>query len=124
MVHRADLNSLSKSQRQNLVNLMLAYIDDAVVADHMNIIHSGIQIFIGHRAYIADMEAYLSANNGSEFVPLPMWDPANPIPPEFNVVKPTDSGRARPPLQNLKPNMRLPPQYKYPAVCSFETGDD
>lgn len=124
MVHRADLNSLSTSNRQQLVDLMLDYLNDSVVADHMNIIHSGVQIFTGHRAYIAGMEAFLSANGGSQFVPLPMWDPANPIPAEFNVVKPTDAGAARPPLVNLNPNRPLPPQYKFPAVCSFSTADD
>lgn len=124
MAHRADLNSLAPAARQQLVNLMLQYIDDAVVADHMNIIHSGLQLFTGHRAYIAGLEAFLLANGGSAFVPLPLWNPSSPIPPEFNVVKTQDDGTPRPPLVNLNPNMPLPPEWDYPAVCEFESGAD
>ncbi len=97
---------------------MMQYLTDAVVANHLNINHSGLDIFTGHRAYIAGMEAFLSANGGGQFVPLPMWDPATPIPPEFNVVKAEDGGNPRPPLQNLNPNRSLPAQYGFPAVCS------
>lgn len=124
MAHRADLNSLAPAARQQLVNLMLQYIDDAVVADHMNIVHSGLELFTGHRAYIAWMEAFLSANGGAAFVPLPFWNPASPIPPEFNVVKPEDGGTPRPALVNLNPNMPLPSEWDYPAVCEFESGAD
>ncbi len=122
MTHRADLNGLGAPDRQALVNLMLQYLTDAVVANHLNITHSGLEIFTGHRAYIAGMEAFLAANGGGQFVPLPMWNPANPIPPEFNVVKAQDNGTARPALQNLNPNRPLPAQYEYPAVCSFQSG--
>ena len=69
MTHRADLNGLSGSDRQTLVNLMLQYLTDAVVANHLNITHSGLEIFTGHRAYIAGMEAFLSAN----FIPEPRF---------------------------------------------------
>lgn len=124
MAHRADLDTLSAGDRQFLVNLMLPYLTDAVVAAHVNIIHSGLELFTGHRAYIADLESHLSANGGAGFVPLPMWDPAKPIPPEFNVVKPQDDSTPRPPLINLNPNMPLPPQWDYPAVCEFDTGAD
>lgn len=70
MVHRKDLNEISPRERQNLVELMLNYITDSVVEDHMDIIHSGIDLFTGHRAYIAGMEEYLSANGGTKFTPL------------------------------------------------------
>ncbi len=124
MAHRTDLNALSAGERQVLVNLMLPYLTDAVVAQHVTIIHSGVELFTGHRAYIADLETYLQASGGGAFVPLPMWDPANPIPLEFNVVKPQDDSTPRPPLVNLNPNMPLQPEWDYPAVCEFESGDD
>lgn len=124
MTHRANLNSLSPASRQNLVTLMLQYITDPVVDNHMNIIHSGLDLFVGHRAYIAGMEAYLAANNGGQFAPLPLWDPATPIPPEFNVVKPDDAGNPRLPLQNLNPQLALPPEFRPGAVCSFASGAD
>jgi hypothetical protein len=124
MAHRADLNNLDPADRQALVNLMLQYITDAVVANHLNINHSGLEIFTGHRAYIVGMEAFLAANGGGQFVPLPMWNPANPIPDEFNVVKPQDDGTPRPALVNLNPNRPLPAQYAFPAVCEFPSGED
>ena len=124
MAHRQDLNALSAAERQQLVDLMLDYLNDEIVADHMSIIHSNVEIFTGHRAYIASMEAWLSANGGSQFVPLPYWNSANPIPPEFNVVKPEDDGTPRPPLGNLNPAIPKPAEYEYPAVCDFEDPDD
>lgn len=124
MAHRADLNGLSGADRQTLVNLMLQYITDAVVANHLHINHSGLDIFVGHRQYIAGMEAFLAANGGGQFVPLPMWDPANPIPAEFNVVKPRDNGTPRPPIVNLNPNMQLPAEFEFPAVCAYPNADD
>lgn len=118
MAHRADLNSLPPAQRTQLVNLMLNYLTDPVVAGHVNIIHSGLELFTGHRAYILGMENYLTANGGGAFVPLPFWNPANPIPTEFNIVK--NQGPARPPLANLNPNLPKPPQFEYPAVCDYD----
>jgi hypothetical protein len=118
MAHRADLNSLSAAQRTQLVNLMLNYLTDAVVADHVNIIHSGLEIFTGHRAYILGMENYLTANGGGAFVPLPFWDSASQIPAEFNIVK--NQGPTRPPLANLNPNIPKPAQFEDPAVCDYD----
>jgi len=124
MSHRAELNTMSASDRQALVDLMLAYLNDDIVDDHMMIIHSGLEIFTGHRAYFGAMEAWLNANGGSAYVPLPMWNSADPIPPEFNVVKPEDDGTARPSLVNLNPGIPKPPQYEPPAVCDFEDPAD
>lgn len=123
MTHRKDLNQLSTAQRTTLVNLMLNYLTEDVIADHMNIVHSGVQIFTGHRAYIAGMEGFLSANGGGAFVPLPVWDSKNPIPAEFNVIK--NPGPMRPPLQNLNPGIPKPAQFEYPQVCeNFDDPDD
>ncbi len=124
MAHRQDLNTLSSAERQDLVDLMLAYIDDDIVDDHMQIIHSGVEIFTGHRAYIMAMENWLVANGGAAFVPLPFWNSANPIPAEFDVVKAEDDGTVRPPLVNLNPNVPMPAQYEWPAVCTYEDPAD
>ena len=101
---------------------MLTYLTDAVVATHTTIIHDDIHIFTGHRAYIEDLEAYLQIQGGGQFVPLPKWDPATQIPPEFNVVRAEDDGTPRPPLVNLNPN-RPPPEFAPPAVCNFTDGN-
>ncbi len=128
MGQRQDLNALPVGERQALANLILQYLNDAVVAAHTTITHSGEHIFTGHRQYIVNLEAFLTAQGAGRFVPLPKWNPANPIPAEFNVVKPEDNGTARPPLFNLNPNLPMPSQYGLPAVCNFATatvlGDD
>jgi hypothetical protein len=99
------------------MNLMLGYLTDAVVADHTSIIHSGLELCTGHRSYILGMENFLSANGGGTFDPLPVWNSANPIPPEFNVVK--NPGPLRPPLVNLNPTVPKPSQFEHPADCEY-----
>ena len=117
MTHRADLNGLPPQERKVLVNLMLQYLTDKiVVSGHEEINHETEDLFIGHREYIKKMESFLSSNGGGQFVPLPKWDPANPIPAEFNVVKPQDNGTARPALVNLNPQRILPSEYKCPGL--------
>ena len=86
VVKRADLNGLTAAQRTKLVGLMRRYIDADVVDGHHAITHSNIEFFTQHRDYIADMEVFLAENGGREFVPLPAWNPVNPIPTEFNVI--------------------------------------
>lgn len=118
MAHRADVNTFTPAERTQLVTLILGYLTDTVVADHTSIIHSGLELFTGHRAYIMGLENYLSANGGAAFDPLPFWNSATPIPPEFNVIK--NPGPMRPPLVNLNPNIPKPPQFEYPAVCEYD----
>ena len=124
MGRRLTLDSLTPAQRISLANMMSDYITDDVVDLHPTFIHSGEMLFIHHRGYIEGMEEYLAANGGEEFVPLPKWDPATPIPAEFNVVVPQDDSTPRPPLVNLNPNMPLAPEYRPPALCSFSSGED
>jgi len=117
MPHRPDLNGLSPEERQTLVNLMLQYLTDKIVVEgHDEINHRTEDLFKGHRIYIEGMQSFLSSNGGGQFVPLPKWDPANPIPAEFNVVKPQDDGTARPALVNLNPQRTLPSEYKCPGL--------
>jgi len=130
MSHRTDLNSLPAAKRTALVNLMLTYINDAVVWKHNpnnpNAIvhHMGEHAFITHRNYIGDLEDWLAAHGGAEFVPLPAWNSASPIPAEFNVVKPRDDGTPRPALVNLNPAIPKPANLNLPAVCSTTTNGD
>ena len=124
MAHRQNLNALPAGERQALANLILQYLNDAIVATHTTITHSGEHIFTGHRQYIEQLEAFLTAQGGGRFVPLPAWNSATPIPPEFNVVKPQDNGAARPALVNLNPNLPVPSEYAPPAVCNFASATD
>ena len=129
MSHRRDLNSLSAPERTTLVNLMLNYINDAVVWAHNPqnpgavVHHEGVHGFVTHRKYIADLEQWLAANGGSAFVPLPAWNPADPIPAEFNVVKPQDDGTPRPGLVNLSPGLPKPAALAPPNLCSIADAD-
>lgn len=124
MGHRQNLNALPAGERQALVDLILQYLNDSVVAAHTTITHSGEHIFTGHRQYIEELEAFLATQGGGRFVPLPAWNPANPIPSEFNVVKPSNNGAARPALVNLNPNLPMPSQYAPPTVCNFASATD
>ena len=122
MSHRRNLNSLSPGERQTLVNLMMQYLTEPVIAAHTMIHHQGEHIFTGHRAYIAEMEAWLTSHGGGQFVPLPEWNPATTIPGEFVVVK-QDAGNTRTPPQNLNPNSPKPAQFAPGAVCSQPDAD-
>jgi len=123
MSHRANVGSLPADQRRELVALILKYLTDAIVARHASIVHSGHHLLTGHRGYLAELEQFLTTNKGSRYVPLPYWTPAEAIPPEFNVVKATDSGRVRPPLRNLTPELPLPPEFRFPGICKIGDGE-
>ncbi len=100
MAHRTDLNTLTPAERTQLINLMLNYLTDAVVADHMFIVHSGLC-----SPGIPPAHGELPHRERRRaFAPLPFWNSANPIPAGFNVVK--NPGLARPPLVNLNPGTR------------------
>lgn len=124
MAHRINLNALPGSERQALRDLILDFLNDAVVGDHPSIVHSGVNFFTGHRSYLARLESFLTLNGGARFVPLPEWDPRNEIPAEFNVVDALDDGTARVPLANLTPNDPMPPEFAPNTVCAFETAED
>ncbi|EJR58082.1 hypothetical protein IK3_05231, partial [Bacillus toyonensis] len=125
MSHRRDLNNdLSSQERSSLVSLILDFLNDSTIAQHTMITHSGLHLFTGHRQYIERLENFLNNNGGAQFVPLPMWNPVNRIPDEFNIVKARDNGTLREPLENLNPNLPLPSQFTHPAVCQFFNGTD
>ena len=97
---------------------MLQYLTEPIIAQHPLIQHSGIHIFTGHREYIKDMEDWLKANGGGQFVPLPMWNPLNAVPAEFQVVKQNAAGTRTPPQNtNADPARAMPAQFATP--CGF-----
>jgi len=128
MSARPDLTS-DRIDRQMLVNLMLDYITDAVVEDHLiNGQHTSDRRFlIWHRGYIGRLEEYLSANGGEQFVPLPYWAPDTIVPNEFRVVKPQDDGTMgeRTPLERFGPAVQnIPSSYTTDLCSSFAEIDD
>ena len=80
MAHRADLNQLSGAERQTLVKLMMGYLDDAIVATHLNLDHNGVRLFTAHADFIAGMEAHLTANGGGPVCPVTEVGHGNPHP--------------------------------------------
>jgi hypothetical protein len=123
LAHRIGLNDVGAADRSALVGLMLTYLTDDVVDDHLAIVHSGVDFFTGYRAYVGTMEAWLAGNGGARFVPLPEWIPDNPIPVEFDVVRDTDDGTPRLPLVNLNPSIHVPTELAPGQLCGFESGD-
>jgi len=125
-VSRRNLNHLSGGDRTALCTLISTFLTDAVVAAHTQITHQGAHLLTAHRTYIERLERFLIANNGRRFVPLPKWDPAEPIPQEFRVVRPLDAGGMgnRQPLQNFDPQLPLPAQFTRPALCNIANTED
>ena len=88
--HRKQFSSLTSVQRVKLRQLIDTYIAtqnpvDEHLAAQMN---PGLMIhdmgFLGwHYVFIGKLENWLVVNGGGEFVPLPYWDPATPIPAEL-----------------------------------------
>lgn len=88
---RRDLNNLDPDPQRNaalqrqLAALLEQYLTGEIVAAHRRNLmpwHGpGTLFFPGHRGYIGGFEIWLLNVEGRpEFVPLPKWDPANPIP--------------------------------------------
>ncbi len=87
---RPDIYSFSSTERTELRNLILDYVtanNNAVITQHStnpSVFHNYDEVFLTwHRSYLAGLENFLMNNGGSEFVPLPAWDPNDCIPNEF-----------------------------------------
>jgi hypothetical protein len=119
-----NLNSVSPSDREQLANLILQYVNQDLLDTHFNWHQQAMdnpeidltQFFGFHRQLIGGLEKFLSANGAGAFVPLPFWDPDEPIPPEFYLVKPPGQ-----PLENGGPITEVPQFFIPPAVCDFTT---
>ncbi len=142
MARRRDLNTeLSPGERQSLVELVLSYITDELVFHHFGMhprsLIDGTNVFTMHRSLVEEIDEWLKHNGGADFVPLPKWNPGNPIPSEFNVVKgrghyppdhwthPYPPPGVRPPLGNPHRGeyspVPLEPRYEYSALCDYAT---
>ena len=61
-----------------------------------------------HQHFIAELETWLVSNGGAQFIPLPYWNPAKPIPPQLN-------------KNNNNVNMPLPANLKPAALKLINT---
>src|SRR6266496_1520341 len=112
-----NLNTAKLTQFRTLLDQFIGKPNDNPVTEHKNagmdmslMIHD--QGFVAwHQHFLAELETWLVNNGGAEFVPLPYWDPANPIPSQLN-------------KNNTNVNMPLPVNLKPPAlktISSFTT---
>lgn len=120
-MQRPDLNSLLAEDRASLAGLIQQYATPDIVAIHWDAVQSGAHndpaMFLSfHRDYIAGLESFLSDQGYPQFVPLPAWNPANPIPEEFNIP---DSGPGK--LQNLDPQVSFSPEFDQENLKNYET---
>ncbi len=84
---RPDIYSFTSTERTQLRNLIMNYISDPIVSEHManmNVAHSyQLSFLTWHRDYIGGLENYLRNNGWGQFVPLPSWNPNTSIPSQF-----------------------------------------
>jgi len=64
-----------------------------------------------HQHFLAELENWLLMNKGAQFVPLPFWDPGNPVPPELNKNN------------NANINMPLPANFQGAGLAAFPDYD-
>lgn len=119
---RRNIYDLTPSQRTTLANAILAFITQPVLDEHAAG-HDWHHPFVGelfftrHHDYLSQLEDYLLANGFSQFVPLPEWNPADPIPVEFRVADPLVTQAP----MNPTPNQVMPAQFADSQLCNFAT---
>jgi concanavalin A-like lectin/glucanase superfamily protein/tyrosinase-like protein len=126
---RPDLNDdFTPAERATLASSMQDFLQGPVLNMHLTTpgIHGSSLFLPWHREYISDLENFLIAEGHPEFVPLPKWDPAKPIPAEFTAV---DSDCSSPPscsaLANTNPNLPLPSNLTPANICkNYSTAED
>jgi len=84
---RTNLNSLSSDEKTAFYQLIVQYINSDQKpgdehATHFGT-HHGSSFLEWHRYFINKFETWLNENDGERFVPLPFWNPGDPIPAEF-----------------------------------------
>lgn len=112
---RVTLSELRPSQRGRLANAMLSFLNDKRVLEQEMKFHFKDPGLEDYGAYIKPMEAHLEAQGLSEFVPLPSWDPATAIPPEFRLARGRDNGKDRLPVRKKRPA-------KFSGARAFDPG--
>ena len=129
-----DENIFSATDRQNLVNIMMEYITDKIVNEHIDRFpefHNPETFFTLHKEYIKGLEDFIATKEGgNKFIPLPKWEGITEVPPEFNIVKRKDDGKPWDKdfpdnLANTTPpfGSEIPDSFKLPELCNFPVVD-
>ncbi len=93
MANRKNVKSLTSADLTKLRSLLDKYIskptnnpvtEHQVAGDDMpQMIHTD-GFLAWHQHFVAELEHWLVLNGGANFVPMPYWDPATPIPSQLN----------------------------------------
>ncbi|MFA7467492.1 MAG: tyrosinase family protein [Desulfotomaculaceae bacterium] len=118
---RPSLNNLSVDDRRLLASLIQQYATPQIIDLHWNAAQAGahsdpIMFLTFHREYIGGLETFLLEQGFPQFVPLPAWNPVEPISGEFNIP---NVGPRR--LRNLNPNVSFSPEFDPENLSSFRT---
>lgn len=111
--HRKDVSSLSPQKQAQLRELIDTYIrTKGPVAEHVaagsdpSLMIHDMGFVAWHNYFLAKLENWLVVNGGEEFVPLPYYDPATPIPAPLN-------------MNNTDPNFPLPNSVRPGPIASI-----
>ncbi len=122
-MHRLNLTGLEPNERTQLAELIQQYTTPAIIGQHISPppgVHTDGSIFLSwHREYLAGLEDFLVGQGHPEWSPLPAWDPAEPIPDEFNIPS---EGPDR--LRNLNPNISFSPEFDPENLGNFENDEE
>lgn len=122
-MHRQNLNDLSPGDRTHLAETIQQYATPEIVGRHVNApleLHRDGSFFLSwHREYLAGLENFMVEQGHPEWLPLPAWDPATPIPDEFNIP---DQGPDA--LQNLNPNISFSPEFDPENLDNFDNDEE
>ena len=119
MAHRKNVSSLGNAELAQLRALLDTYISKPVdnpVKEHkdagqdMSLMIHDMGFIAWHQHFIAKLENWLVMNGGGQFVPVPFWDPAKPIPAQLS-------------KNNTNVNMPLPTNLKNPALKTISSYD-
>jgi len=118
---RPNLNELSEEARALLVSLIERYTTPQVVNTHWRAALAGVhtnptEFLIFHRQFLSGLEDFLREQGELQFVPLPAWNPAEPIPREFNIPS---TGIMR--LRKLNPQISFSPEFDSENLSRFST---
>ncbi len=136
-MHRRALDSLTPQERAELADLIRDHVTNAVLDEHrgwhqmhgpggMSGPGSGERFFAFHRNFIGKLEDSLRSQGKNQFVPLPTWNPIEPIPPEFShPERSTNSpGIALPSWATIAGGTQGSPIFGYTALDQFQSSDE
>lgn len=120
-MRRPNIYDFSSRERALLADLILEYTTPEIIDRHWNAVLSGahddpVGFLSFHRSYILGLEEFLIRRGYGQWAPLPAWNPAEPIPLEFNIPS-TGPGR----LLNLNPGVSFAEFFEPAYLLGFPT---